>query len=218
MTRHDYFRSVAPRHAADGMNDTCVTHQPKELKTGATCCMPSNLLIQQGKKNNSLPPPLTAFLSLTKNKSGHLSQQVESNHWEPVAIVVKTKEERWGSQPPVTWVCPGPVHAFATQIRRPLQTTQREAGKRTRRCSGSRTIEERAQGPSIVIPLIHHFSPELLKRKGASCVRERWAIMSAALDSFSFLSRELDGRGYTPSGIHLSIVKHNLWRHHKSNC
>lgn len=107
-------------------------------------------------------------------------------------------KESWGSQSPVTWVCPGPVHVFTTQMRGPLQMTQRKAGNRTRRCSGSRTIEKWTQGPSIVIPLIHHFSPEEKRRhlrKGrvsyyVSCVRFIYLVFKGG-----------GGRSYSASGI-----------------
>ncbi len=147
------------------------------------------------------------------NNSRYPSLQVESHRWGSTAIVVKTKEERWGSQPLVTWERPGPVHAFATHTRGPLQTTQSQAGKRTMRCSRRRTTEEWTQGPSFVIPLIHQFSPGLLKRIGANCVREVWAIMWAVLQaSISFLSMsEVVGVTYLSGPNGIKPVTFLLW-------
>lgn len=112
------------------------------------------------------------ILLFEANNSRHPSLQVESHRWGTTAIVVKTKRERWGLRPPVTWERQGPIHTFATHTRGPLQMTQRQAGKRTMRCCGRRTTEE---WPSFVIPLICQFSPGLLEMIGATCIRDGWA-------------------------------------------
>lgn len=57
---------------------------------------------------------------------------------------------------------PRPVHAIATRIKGPRQMTQKAWGRGDK---GDNSGGE-CNGPSIVIPFIHRFSPGLLRRKG----------------------------------------------------
>lgn len=121
------------------------------------------------------------------NNSCHPSLQVESHRRGTTAIVVKTKEERWGSRAARHLRAPGArPRVRHTHKRATTRWHKGRQGKGQRR----RTTEERTQGPSFVIPLIHQFSPglpgenrcDLRKRKGelqlASCQRARWKAVT----------------------------------------
>lgn len=130
--------------------------------------------------NKSIWCLFSLYVPLFKaNNSRHPSPQVESHRRGAPAIVVKTKEERWGSRPPVTWERPGPVHVLATHTRGPLQTTQRQAGKRTKRCSGeednrggnARALVCHPPHPSVFTWATEENRCDLRKRRASYCVR-----------------------------------------------
>lgn len=175
---------------------------------------PLNLLMQWKMmyRNPSSVSSLPTFLSLTPTITAihHCRWSVTADGPQPLLSKAKRRGEAHG--PAVTWERPGPVHASATHTRGPIQMTQRQAGKRTKRCSGRRTTEEWTQGPSFVTALICQFSPGLLKRIGVTCIREGWAIMWAVQASISFLSMsEVAGVTYLSAPNGIKSVTSLLW-------
>lgn len=119
--------------------------------------MTSGLLIQWKMIHlqKSIFTLFSPYIPLFKaNNSRHPSLQVESHCWGTTAIVVKTKEERWGSRPPVTWERPGPVHAFATHTHKRATTDDTKAGREKDngvQPGGGQQRSER-KGPRLLFP------------------------------------------------------------------
>lgn len=141
----------------------------------------------KGKVEESVFTFFSPYICLFKdNNNCHPSLQVECHRGGTTAIVVKGKEEGWGSRPAVTWECPRPVHAFATHKRANTDDTKegREKDKGMQRKEDNRAGNARAL---ICHSFIHHFSPGLLMRIGVTCIRKGSIIMRAVQASASFL-------------------------------
>lgn len=130
----------------------------------------SNLLTQWKAKyrNPSSLSSLPTILSLKPTITAIHHCRWTGHRWGTTAIVVKSKEERWGSRPAVTWERPGPVHAFAAHTRGPLRATQRQ--EEDNRGVNARALTCQSPRPSVFTWPTEQNRSDLCKRRGSHYV------------------------------------------------
>lgn len=172
---------------------TYVTYQRKALKTTQTAAWHRASSYSEKWsifRNPSSPSSLPTFLSLKPTIAAiHLCRwKVTAEEPRPLLSKPKRSGEAHGRPSPESARGPS-TRSPHTHTRGPLQTTQRQAGKRTMGCSrgeDNRGVNARALVCYSPHPSVFTWATD--ERIGATCPREGGTIMWAALALLSFLS------------------------------